>query len=370
MYNRSQFRRGLDVYDRDGQKVGDVSDVGPNYLRVPTGFLGLGQDLFIPFDAVDRVNDQGAYLNVSKNNFPMHDWAAAPSEAARTGTSAAAASGAAMAGTMPAAGASHQFGSTISAQEAVGHNLCDVNGKQIGNISSAGPTYFHVITGMLGLGQDLYVPIDQIDHCSRDCCYLGITSDQITARGWTNRPAVAATPAQRTMETGARPADLGPEAARGVYRIPLREEEIEISRHREKVGEVVISKDIVEEQRTIDVPVRREEVRIERHAVTGEASRAEGPLTDESAKETLRVPVYEECVDVEKRQYVSEEIVVSPESSTHQERITRTVRREVPHVQTTGEADQFVEGEELIEGKPAAERTAEEIDQEKRQRRA
>jgi uncharacterized protein (TIGR02271 family) len=367
MYNRSQFRRGLDVFDRDGQKVGDVSDVGPNYLRVPTGFLGLGQDLYVPFSAVDRVTDQAVYLNVSKNNFPMHDWAAAPSEAARTGTSAAAATGAAMAGSM--AGAPHVYGSTISAQEAVGHNLCDVNRKQIGNISSAGPTYFHVITGMLGLGQDLFVPIDAVDHCSKDCCYLGIAAEEIQGRGWTTRPAeVTTTP--RAMETGARPSDLGLEAGRGVYRIPLREEEIEISRHREKVGEVVISKDVVEEQRTIDVPVRREEVRIERHAVTGEASRAEGPLTPESASETIRVPIYEECVDVEKRQFVSEEIVVSPESSTHQERITRTVRREVPHVQTTGEADQFVEGDELIEGKTASELKAEEIDREKQQRRA
>jgi uncharacterized protein (TIGR02271 family) len=271
---------------------------------------------------------------------------------------------------MAATGAAHQYGSTISTQEAVGHNMCDINGKQVGNISSVGPTYFHVITGMLGLGQDLFVPIDAVDHCSKDCCFLGIVADEIQGRGWTTRPVSEATTEQRTMESGARTSDLAPEAARGVYRIPLREEEIEISRHREKVGEVVISKDIVEEQRTIDVPVRREEVRIERHPVTGEASRAEGPLTDESAKETIRVPVYEECVDVEKRQYVSEEIVVSPESSTHQERITRTVRREVPHVQTTGEADQFVEGEESIEGKPAAERTAEEIDQEKRQRRA
>jgi uncharacterized protein (TIGR02271 family) len=361
MFNSSQFRRGLDVYDRDGQKVGDVSDVGPNYLHVSTGFLGLGQDLFIPYTAVDRVTDQGAYLNVAKNDFPMRNWAAAPTGAAAAGT---------MAGAMPASTAPHQYGATISAEDARGHNLCDVNGKLIGAISSVGPTYFHVITGMLGLGQDLYVPIGAVDHCSKECCFLSIPSDQIVAQGWSTRPATEAAPPARAMESGARPADFGPEAARGTYRIPLREEEIEISRHLEKVGEVVISKDLVEEQRTIDVPVRREEVRIERHAVTGEAARSGTPITDESVKETLRVPVYEECVDVEKHARVSEEIVVSPEESTHQERITRTVRREVPRVETTGGAEQFLEGEELIDGKANVQKTAEEIDKEQRQRRA
>jgi uncharacterized protein (TIGR02271 family) len=360
MFNSSQFRRGLDVFDRDGQKVGDVSEVGPNYLHVPTGFLGLGQDLFIPFTAVDRVTEHGAYLNVSKNDFPMRNWAAAPTGAAAAGT---------MAGAMPASTASHQYGATISAEDARGHNLCDVNGKLIGAISSVGPTYFHVITGMLGLGQDLYVPIGAVDHCSKECCFLSISADQIVAQGWSTRPATEVAPPARAMESGARPVDFGAEAGRGTYRIPLREEEIEISRHREKVGEVVISKDLVEEQRTIDVPIRREEVRIERHAVTGEASRTTNPITDESVKETLRVPVYEECVDVEKHARVSEEIVISPEETTHQERITRTVRREVPHVETTGDAEQFLEGEELIDGK-AKVKTAEEIDREQRQRRA
>ncbi len=372
MFNRSQFRRGLDVFDRDGQKIGDVSDVGPNYIHVPTGFLGLGGDLYIPFSAVDRVTDQGAYLNVSKNDIPSRNWTTAPAAAAAgvTAREAAAPREAAPAGAMPSEAVPRARGATISPEEARGHNLCDVNGKQVGSIAGVGPSYFHVVTGLLGLGQDLYVPIDSIDYCSRDCCYLNIAADDIRAKGWTTRPGAEA-PTERRMGAAGAPAREGvTEAERGgVYRIPLREETVEVSRHREQVGEVVISKEVVEEQRTIEVPVAHEEVRIERHPVTGEAARSEEPITDESARQTIRVPIYEERIDVEKHPHIAEEIVVSPEEVTRRERVTETVRREVPRMRTTGEAEEFVEGEETIEGKPA-ERTPEEIERERRQRRA
>jgi len=198
---------------------------------------------------------------------------------------------------------------------------------------------------------------------------LNITTDELRSRDWTTRPAAETIPATERAATAGRPAETTPGPSGTVYRIPLREEEIEIHRHREQVGEVIISKDIVEEQRTINVPVSHEEVRIERHDVHGAAENA-GPITNESASETIRVPVYEERIDVEKRPHVAEEIVVSPEETTRQERVTETLRREVPRVRTTGEADEYVEGEEKIEGKPAIEQKAEEANREIRQRRA
>jgi uncharacterized protein (TIGR02271 family) len=196
-----------------------------------------------------------------------------------------------------------------------------------------------------------------------------MTVDEMKTRGWTTRPAAAAGGA--AAAAAARPAaPVPPEAARGVYRIPLREEEIDISRHREQVGEVIISKEVVEEQRTINVPVSHEEVRIERHMVTG--AEEAGPITDESVSQTIRVPVYEERIDVEKHPHVVEEVVVSPEETTRQERVSQTVRREVPRVRTTGQAGDYVEGEETIEGKTSdresVERVAEDVRQEQERR--
>lgn len=69
---------GMDVYDADDQKVGTVADVfdatardtsnsGGGYLRVPTGFLGLGREHHIPFSAIRDVSGERIYLGVLKD---------------------------------------------------------------------------------------------------------------------------------------------------------------------------------------------------------------------------------------------------------------------------------------------------------------
>jgi uncharacterized protein (TIGR02271 family) len=202
-----------------------------------------------------------------------------------------------------------------------------------------------------------------------------MTVDEMKTRGWTTRPAAAAGGAAAAGAAAAAPtarpaAPVPPEAGYGAYRIPLREETVDISRHREQVGEVIVSKEVVEEQRTFNVPVSHEEVRIERRRVTG--AEEAGPITDESAAQTIRVPIYEERVDVEKHPHVVEEVVVSPEETTRQERVSQTVRREVPHVRTTGGAGEFVEGEEAIEGgtsdRESVEKVAEDVRREQERR--
>ena len=42
MHERTLFHVGGDVYTRDRHKAGTVKWVGPEYLQVQTGFLGMG----------------------------------------------------------------------------------------------------------------------------------------------------------------------------------------------------------------------------------------------------------------------------------------------------------------------------------------
>jgi len=69
---------GMDVYDMANEKIGTVDDVydatagesstsGGGYLRVPTGFLGLGKEHHIPFSAIRDVRDGNIMLNLSKD---------------------------------------------------------------------------------------------------------------------------------------------------------------------------------------------------------------------------------------------------------------------------------------------------------------
>jgi hypothetical protein len=55
----STVRAGWDAHGSDGEKVGDIDDVGPNYPLVTKGFL-FTKDIYIPTSAMsgteqDRV---------------------------------------------------------------------------------------------------------------------------------------------------------------------------------------------------------------------------------------------------------------------------------------------------------------------------
>lgn len=352
---REQFQKGADVYSSDGQKIGSISDIGPNYLHVSTGFLGLGRDLFIPFDAVSRAERDSVYLNVAKDRVDQMGWDRRPEERA------AAAGRGEFYGPTPAAPAAptapaERREGYMMAHELPGRTLVSSDGSEIGQISDVGANYAHVSTGILGMGRDYYVPFDAIDYCTRDRCFLNVTIERARTMGWDKKPEERAgmAPAERGFPT---------EAERGVRRIPLRAEELEVHKHREQVGEVVISKHVVEEKRTIEVPVTHEEVTVERRDIpdqpTEQAPSEEG--------EVYRVPIYEERVDVEKHPVVDEELLVSKEEVTRQERETGTVRREVPEVETTGEAQRLTH-EEGVEAEERARLERERMERERLER--
>jgi len=123
--------------------------------------------------------------------------------------------------------------------------------------------------------------------------------------------------------------------ARGERRVQLREEELRPEKERVQAGEVAVRKDVVTEQKSVDVPVTREEVVVERHPVPG-GRPATGDL---GAGQEIRVPVREEQVHLEKKPVVTEEVTVGKRTVQDTERVSGTVRKEVARVERTGDAD-------------------------------
>jgi uncharacterized protein (TIGR02271 family) len=122
------------------------------------------------------------------------------------------------------------------------------------------------------------------------------------------------------------------ESERGA-RIELREEELRATTEPVKAGEVRVRKEVVTEEKTIDVPVTREEVVIERHPATG------APVSGRiKAGEEIRVPLTEEQVRVEKRPVVKEEITVGKRKVQETETVRDTVRREEARIEESGAA--------------------------------
>jgi uncharacterized protein (TIGR02271 family) len=128
--------------------------------------------------------------------------------------------------------------------------------------------------------------------------------------------------------------------AEGPERLELREEELRAAKERVQAGEVRVRKEVVSEEKSIDVPVTREEVVIERHPVSGRPASE----VDLKGKE-IRIPVSEEKVRVEKTPVVKEEITVGKRQVTDTERVRDTVRREEARIEESGDAHLKESGE-------------------------
>jgi len=112
----------------------------------------------------------------------------------------------------------------------------------------------------------------------------------------------------------------------------LREEELRANKETVQTGEVGVSKDVVTEQRTLDVPVTREEVYVDRHPV--DRRPADRPI--EERGETIDVPVHEEQVTLEKQPVVYEEVEVNKRPVQETQQVSGTVRREEARIEQEG----------------------------------
>jgi len=101
MFDRySDIHEGMDVYDRDGDKVGTIKHVfsspisgttsdyttpsttgtmggtmpSRGIFQVDTGFLGLGKDYFVPFSAITGSTGDRVTLDVDKDNLDQTGW--------------------------------------------------------------------------------------------------------------------------------------------------------------------------------------------------------------------------------------------------------------------------------------------------------
>jgi len=116
--------------------------------------------------------------------------------------------------------------------------------------------------------------------------------------------------------------------------LKLREEQLRADKERVQTGEVQLHKDVVTEQKSINVPVTHEEVVIERHAVTGDQVDNATPLGE---GETIRVPVSEEQVNVTKTPVVTGEVTVGKRAVQENQQVTDTIKREEARLDRSGD---------------------------------
>ena len=200
-----------------------------------------------------------------------------------------------------------------------GMDVLDQNGDRIGKCGETIGRFFNVDAGFLGT-KEYYVPFSAISEVRDNSIFLNVVKSDLDRMGWDQMPD------QREVSTDAAAADT----------MRLREEQLQARKSTVETGSVHLGKDIVEEQRTMDVPVTREEVYVERHPVDRRPS--DRPI-DETESETVRVPVREEQVEVEKKPVVYEEVGVGKRVTQDTQQVSETVRREELRTDKDGEID-------------------------------
>jgi uncharacterized protein (TIGR02271 family) len=118
------------------------------------------------------------------------------------------------------------------------------------------------------------------------------------------------------------------------HHLNLNKEQLNVSKQPVQTGEVELHKEVVTEQRTLDVPVTHEEVVVTRHPVSDSAS----DMTSIGQGEEIRVPVTEERVEVTKTPVVTGEVTLEKRAVEKTEHVSNTIKREEIRVEQEGDA--------------------------------
>lgn len=117
-------------------------------------------------------------------------------------------------------------------------------------------------------------------------------------------------------------------------KIRLHEERLRVGKEDVQTGEVRIDKDVVEERQEFDVPVSHDEVTIERRRVD-DAVPGNDVDFDQLDNDTIRVPLTEERINVEKENVVTEELVIKKNRVQDTAHVSETVRKEEVNIDDT-----------------------------------
>src|SRR5215208_2197503 len=229
--------------------------------------------------------------------------------------------------------------STGSSQINVGDDVYGSDGDKVGAVAEVQSSYIVVEKGFF-FPTDYYIPMSAVSTASGGQVSLNVAKDAALNSGWDTVPEVTTmgttdtepiytdvAGSSRDLGTGTGRAEVGAYevAAEDELRVPVMEEELTATVRQQEAGAVRIEKDVIEEERTLEVPVTEERVRVERRVVDRPVTAADADAFEETV---IEVPLRRETVDVQKQARVAEEVVVSKEATQRTERVADTVRRE------------------------------------------
>jgi uncharacterized protein (TIGR02271 family) len=218
------------------------------------------------------------------------------------------------------------------------------DGGKVGTVAEVQPNYIVVEKGFF-FPTDYYIPSSAIATYDNGQIYLNVAKDAALHSGWDTIPDTTAylgTAAETGDATATYVETAGVTTTDEEIRIPVIEEELTATVRPMEAGAVRIEKDVIAEERTLDVPIVEEQIRVERRVVDRPLTAADADTFEETV---IEVPLRTETVDMQKQARVVEEIVVSKEAVQRNKRVSGTVRHEEVTVD-----DETVVDPTLVEG--------------------
>ena len=213
--------------------------------------------------------------------------------------------------------------------------------EKVGKIIAVDHGHFVVEKGFF-FPTDYYIPTSAVANVDGDDVYLGLTKDQaLDEQTWAAAPVdsgyattetagyadtsaglnVDDAPPFEHEQTNARTHTQDTEA----IHVPVYQEELSAVTREVDRGAVRIEKDVVSEERTIDVPVTEQRVRVSRVAADPNATHDTSHAFEDGV---IEVPLTGQEVELERTAHVAGEVVVEKETVGRTERASGTVRRE------------------------------------------
>jgi len=229
-----------------------------------------------------------------------------------------------------------------------GDDVIAADGDQVGNLADVHGTYLVVEKGFF-FPRDYYIPFSTVANYDPGDgkIYLAVTKDAALNSGWDHKPdltaedrAYAAGTARDTYATDMTATTTGRTRDTSATEmtdqdhisVPVHEEELIPTKTVRQAGQVRVDKDVVEEEREIDVPVTEERVRVTRRAVDQVADTGDLAFREER----FEVPVRTEEVGVDKVVRVAEQVDIDKEAVQDTKRVKGTVRKERVDVDEAG----------------------------------
>ena len=227
-----------------------------------------------------------------------------------------------------------------------GAEVYDANNDKVGKVVEVGRNSFKVEKGFI-FHKDMHLPMSAVARMHDNHIHLNVAKDQAMTMGAEQLPAEGHEwYGMNTRETG-RTTDRAMTGREGEnISVPVVEEQLKAGVREKEGGMARVTKNVVEEQKSIDVPVQHEEVYVTERAVNRAATPEDMKMMDRD----IEIPLKQQEVVTQKEAVVTGEVQVRKEVTRDTERVTDTVRREEVHVEDAGSKRVHVEGERGMRG--------------------